>query len=108
MPEDFYRYLSQIERTLDDPVYIALIKRWSQAGDWEADDPRVDELATAWADHLLANPSLITTLPGLRTRHDGAARGELLSHHGEDQKPAWTRMTVLIEARLHAAGIEMP
>lgn len=108
VPESLDDYLAQIERSIADPVYVSLIQRWTFAGEWEADDPRVDELATAWADHLLAHPSLITTLPGLQTRDDGAARHELLSHHGEEDKPAWRRMTTVIQARLRAAGVEIP
>jgi DNA-binding transcriptional MerR regulator len=104
-PEDFDGYLEQIERSITDPVYLSLIKRWSQAGDWPVDDPRVDELAAAWADHVIANPSLAPSLPSLRARDDSATREELLSHHGEDDKPAWARMTMLIEARLRSAGI---
>ncbi|HEY3955527.1 MAG TPA: hypothetical protein VGM53_19315 [Streptosporangiaceae bacterium] len=67
--------------------------------------PRVDELATAWADHVIANPSLAPSLPSLRARHDRATREKLLSQHGEEGKPAWARMTVLIEARLRSAGL---
>jgi DNA-binding transcriptional MerR regulator len=107
VPEGFDDYLAQVERTIDDPHYVSLIKRWSLAGDWAADDPRVEELATAWADHLIANPSLVPALPGLRDREDGATRNEVLSHHGEAEKPAWARMTALIEANLRAAGIEI-
>lgn len=104
VPESFEDYLAVIERAIDDPHYVSLIRRWSGAGDWDPDDPRVEELATAWAEHLMANPSLMPTLPGLRARDDGAARNEVLSHHGEEGKPAWTRMTTLIEAKLRTAG----
>jgi hypothetical protein len=107
VPESLDDYLGQIERSLADPYYVSLIQRWSGAGDWAADDPRVAELATEWADHLIANPSLAPSLPGLQDRSDGADRSELLSHHGEDEKPAWARMTSLIEKRLHAAGIQV-
>lgn len=106
VPEGFDDYLRQIEQTIEDPYYVSLIRRWSAAGDWPATDPRVDELANAWADHLIANPSLVVSLPGLRSREDGAARNELLSHHGEAEKPAWARMTTVIATRLRAAGID--
>jgi MerR family transcriptional regulator, thiopeptide resistance regulator len=106
VPESFENYLTLIERSLDDPHYVSLIKRWSGAGDWAPDDPRVDELATEWGDYLLAHPELVPVLPGLKARDDGATRNELLSHHGEQGKPAWARMTTLIEARLRAAGID--
>ncbi|HEX4223146.1 MAG TPA: MerR family transcriptional regulator, partial [Pseudonocardiaceae bacterium] len=107
VPESFDDYLAQIERSIEDPVYVGLNQRWAEAGDWAADDPRVEELVTEWVDHLVANPSLISELPGLQTRDDGTARNELLSHHGEDDKPAWTRMTTLIGTRLRAAGFDV-
>jgi MerR family transcriptional regulator, thiopeptide resistance regulator len=108
VPESLDNYLTQIEHGLEDPRYVILIKLNLRAGDLEPDDPRVEEVATAMADHFIANPSLLPTLTGLQSRDDGAARHELLSHHGEDQKPAWARMTALIEAKLRSAGIEIP
>ncbi|OIJ88965.1 MerR family transcriptional regulator [Streptomyces sp. MUSC 14] len=106
VPEGFDHYLAQIERGLDDPRYVSLIQRCWRAGDWEPDDPRIDELAAALADHFLTDPSLLPVLTGLQDRDDGAIRYELLTHHGEDQKPAWARLAMLIEAHLHSAGIE--
>jgi DNA-binding transcriptional MerR regulator len=106
-PDDLEAYLSQIERNLDDPVVVALFKRWSGAGEWDPEDPRVDVLASDWADHVLANPSLIPSLVGLQSGADAQARSEMLSHLGEDNKPAWARITTLIEKRLRAAGIEL-
>jgi hypothetical protein len=110
VPEDLDDYLTQIEHGLEDPRYVTLIKLKLnlRAGDLEPDDPRVEEIATALADHFIAEPSLLPALTGLQARDDGAIRHELLSHHGEDQKPAWARMTALIEAKLRSAGIEIP
>jgi DNA-binding transcriptional MerR regulator len=107
VPEGFDDYLAQIERGLDDPRYVSLIQRCWLAGDLEPDDPRIAELAAALADHFLADPSLLPVLTGLQNRDDGAIRYELLTRHGEDQKPAWARLTVLIEAHLRSAGIEI-
>jgi len=33
VPEDLDGYLAQIGRSIDDPVYAAVIGRWSEAGD---------------------------------------------------------------------------
>lgn len=107
VPESLEDYLGQIERSLDDPRYISLIKRVWRAGEWEPDDPRIDELATALVDHLVANPSRVTVLPGLQGRTDGATRYEMLAHHDEDQRPGWTRLTALIEAKMRSAGFDM-
>jgi hypothetical protein len=32
----------------------------------------------------------------------------LINHHGEDQSPTLARLTALIEAKLRAAGIDVP
>ncbi|MFJ9840712.1 hypothetical protein ACIRYZ_09630 [Kitasatospora sp. NPDC101155] len=78
------------------------------AGNWDPDDPRIEELATEVAEHFIADPSLIPTLSGLRNREDGDTRKELLTHHGEDQRPGWTRLTTLIEQKVRAAGVDIP
>ncbi len=106
VPESLEDYLAQVERNIDNPRLVAFFRRWSRAGDWNPDDPRVDELATEWADYLIANPALVPTLPGLRSREDRATRNELLSHHGEENKPALTRITELMEEKLRAAGVD--
>ncbi|MGW5689209.1 MerR family transcriptional regulator [Nonomuraea sp. NPDC003754] len=107
VPEGFDDYVTKVERALDDPRYLSLVKRmWCAAG-WEPDDPRVDELATAMADYFLAHPSLLPIPAGLRARTDAAIRYSLLSQHGQEQKPAWTRLAALFEARMRAAGIDM-
>ncbi|AQZ60653.1 transcriptional regulator, MerR family [[Actinomadura] parvosata subsp. kistnae] len=108
VPEGFDDYVSRVERALADPRYVALIKRLWQAAGWEPDDPRVDELAEALADHYLADPGLLPVPAALRERADGAIRYGLLSRHGEAGKPAWTRLNALVEARLRAAGVELP
>jgi DNA-binding transcriptional MerR regulator len=108
VPESLDDYMTQIEHGLEDPRYVTLIKLNLRAGDLEPDDPRVEEIATAMADYYIAEPSLLPALTGLQARDDGAIRHELLNHHGEDHKPAWARMTALIEAKLRSAGIDIP
>jgi DNA-binding transcriptional MerR regulator len=108
VPEGFDDYLSQIEHGLDNPVYLSLIMRCWHAREWEPNDPRVDELATAMADCLVADPSLLAIPTGLQARDDGATRYGLLSHHGEERSPTWARLTALVEARLRSAGIGIP
>lgn len=107
VPEGFDDYICRIERALDDPRYGSLIRRMWRAAEWEPDDPRIDELATAIADHFLAHPALLPIPSGLQARTDSAIRYSLLTHHGQEQKPAWTRLTALIEARLRSAGIDI-
>jgi MerR family transcriptional regulator, thiopeptide resistance regulator len=108
VPEGFDDYVSRVERALDDPRYVSLVKRLWRAAQWEPDDPRVDELATAMADYYLAHPSSLPIPAGLHARADGAIRHSLLAHHGEEGKPAWARLTALVEARWRSAGIGSP
>ncbi|MFI9841901.1 MerR family transcriptional regulator [Nonomuraea sp. NPDC051941] len=108
VPEGFDDYVTKVERALDDPQYVSLVKRLWCAAEWEPDDPRVDELATAMADHFLAHPSLLPIPAGLRARDDGAIRYSLLSHHGQERKPAWARLDELFETRMRSAGIDLP
>jgi MerR family transcriptional regulator, thiopeptide resistance regulator len=107
VPEGFDDYLCRIERAHDDPQYMSLIKRMWRAAEWEPDDPRVDELATAIADHFIAHPALLPIPAGLQDRTDSAIRYSLLTHHGQEQKPAWARLTALIEVRLRSAGVDI-
>lgn len=107
VPEGFDDYVTKVERALDDPRYVSLIKRLWRAAEWEPDDPRVDELATAMADHFLAHPALLPIPAGLQARSDGAIRYSLLNHHGHEQKPAWARLAELFEARMRSAGIDL-
>ncbi|MBG0812748.1 MerR family transcriptional regulator [Planomonospora sp. ID82291] len=104
VPEGFDDYISRVERGLDDPRYASLIRRMWRAAEWEPDDPRIGELATALADHCLAHPELLPVPAGLRARTDAAIRYSLLSQHGQEQKPAWTRLAALFEASMRAAG----
>ncbi|MGW0194735.1 MerR family transcriptional regulator [Nonomuraea sp. NPDC003201] len=69
VPEGFDDYVTKVERALDDPRYVSLVKRLWCAAEWEPDDPRIDELATATADHFLAaaDPG---RAPGPRRRRD--------------------------------------
>ncbi|SEH01032.1 DNA-binding transcriptional regulator, MerR family [Nonomuraea solani] len=108
VPEGFDDYLSRVERALGDPRYVSLIKRLWSAAEWDPDDPRIGELATALADHYLAHPDLLPIPAALMDRADGAVRYSLLSHHGEERKPAWARLNALVEARWRAAGIDIP
>jgi MerR family transcriptional regulator, thiopeptide resistance regulator len=105
VPEGFEDYLAQIEHALDDPGYVSLMRDCWRAREWQPDDPRIGQLATAMADYLVADPSLLAIPTGLQAKDDGATRHEVLSRHGEEQSPASGRLTALIEARLRAAGV---
>lgn len=107
VPWDFDDFLTQSERALDDARYVALLKRNWEARTWEPGDPRVAELATAIADHLLANPELLAIATSLQGTTDAAARYGLISDHQAQVAPTLSRLMVLVEANLRAADIDI-
>lgn len=106
-PEFFDSFLTRLEHRLDDTEYIELTKRSWDAMSWDPDDPRIDELASALSDNLLANRELLAMPTGFQARRD-ATRYGLINHHGEDQWPTSARLTALVEAKLRAAGVDIP
>ncbi|MGV9378542.1 MerR family transcriptional regulator [Nonomuraea sp. NPDC003707] len=108
VPEGFDDYLIHVEQALDDTRFVALIKRGAEAAAWEPDDPRIAELATAMADHFLANPAHLKIVTGLQARTEAATRYKLIALHGEEQGSAAARGVALVETKLRAAGIHIP
>ena len=107
VPEGFDDYLTHFEHALQDTRLVALTKRAAEAAAWSPDDPRIAGLASAAADHYLANPALLKTVTGLQSRTEAAARYTLIAHHSE-QTPAAARLAALFETKLRAAGIRIP
>ena len=108
VPEGFDDYLTHLEHALDDPAYVALIKRATGAATWEPDDPRVAELATDMAEHYLANPEHLKVVTALQARTETATRYTLIAHHGEERASATMRAAAVFETKLRAAGIRIP
>ncbi|MFK0202829.1 hypothetical protein [Streptomyces lavendulae] len=113
VPEILDAFLARLERGLDDPGYVELTRRGLEAAAWEPDDPRIEELASELADRLLADglPTgrALSALPaGSRGRSDAAARYEVVNRHREDGAPSIARLNVLVEAKLRAAGVDVP
>src|SRR5215472_7233044 len=52
-PEGFDAYLTQVETALGDATFVTLTRRAFEAVGWAPEDPRVEALATAMADHFL-------------------------------------------------------
>ncbi|WHT23378.1 MerR family DNA-binding transcriptional regulator [Crossiella sp. CA-258035] len=107
-PELYDIFLTQLEHRFDDPELADLTKRGWNARSWDPNDPRIDELASALADNLLANRELLATPTAYQPEPDAATRYGLINHHLEDHAPAWTRLNALVEAKLRAAGIPIP
>lgn len=108
VPEGFDDYLTHFEHALTDTRLAELGRRVVEAAAWEPDDPRIAEVATAAADHYLADPVLLKTVTGLRARTEAATRYTLIAHHGQAPTPAAARLTELFESRLRAAGVHIP
>ena len=108
VPEGFDDYLTHVEHALEDPRFVALFKRGAEAAAWEPDDPRIAELATAAADHYLANPTQLKIVTGLQARTEAATRYKLIAHHGEEHGSAAARLVALVETKLRSAGIHIP
>ncbi|MFH8386388.1 MerR family transcriptional regulator [Kitasatospora sp. NPDC018058] len=108
VPEGFDGFLAQLEHGLDDPEYVDLAKRGREAETWEPDDPRIEELATAMADHYLASPALRGDHAGLQAWAKASAQYKLINDHRGDQAPVAARLTSLTEAKLRAAGVRLP
>ncbi|MFI6801904.1 MerR family transcriptional regulator [Streptosporangium canum] len=108
IPEIFDSFLTQLEHSIDDPGFVELTKRGLDARSWDPDDPRIEKLASALADKLLANRAVLAMPTGLRNQPDAAARYGLVNHHREDQEPSIARLNALVEANLRAAGVGIP
>jgi DNA-binding transcriptional MerR regulator len=108
-PDFFDGFVTQLERRLDDPEYIRLWTRTWDALSWDPDDPRLDELASEMADNLLTERAMMQAHAGaFFAGPDAATRYDLINDHRADEAPTAARLTALIEARLRAAGIEIP
>ncbi|MFE5585902.1 MerR family transcriptional regulator [Kitasatospora sp. NPDC056531] len=108
VPEGFDDFLAQLEHRIDDPVFIDLTRRGQEAEAWEPDDPRIEELATAMADHYLANPALLGSPASLQAWRKAAAQYRLINDHREEQAPVSARLTALTENKLRSAGVAGP
>ncbi|MEU4158018.1 MerR family transcriptional regulator [Actinoplanes sp. NPDC026670] len=107
VPEGFDDYLMDVAHALEDPRFVALIRRGAEAADWPPDDPRLDGLAAEMVGHYLANPAHLRTLTGLQARTDAADRYRLIARYGETPGSTASRLTTLVETRLRAAGIRV-
>lgn len=108
VPEGFDSFVTQLEHRLEDPEFVDLTQRSWDALSWDPDDPRVEELASALADNLLAKPELLAMPAGFRAQPDTATRYGMVNTHGQEEWPTSARLTALVEARLRAAGVRVP
>jgi DNA-binding transcriptional MerR regulator len=108
IPVGFDHFMTQLEQRLDDPAFVELTKLSWAALAWEADDPRLEELASAFCDNLLAKRALLTLPQEFLAQPDASTRYRLLNEHRNDEAPAISRLKALIEVKLRAAGVDVP
>ncbi|MFJ8477460.1 MerR family transcriptional regulator [Kitasatospora sp. NPDC094011] len=108
VPDGFDAFLGQLEQRLDDPEFVELTRRGQQAENWAPDDPRIEELATAMADHYLADPARLGDHTSQRVWARASAQYALINSHREERAPVSARLTALTEARLRAGGVRLP
>ncbi|MER5887525.1 MerR family transcriptional regulator [Streptomyces sp. NPDC001941] len=107
-PEVYETFLTGLEHRLDDPEYVDLQKRGWEAESWPPDDPRLEDLAKALADNLLAHPELLALPADFQPSADASARYDMISSHREEELKNSARLTAMVEARLRAAGVAIP
>ncbi len=85
---------------LDDAEYVAVLRGYDEAIDWEPDDPRLDQLADA-AAQLARRMTLVSDLPDF-DKVPPETIDILIGHLGIDS-PAWERLDQLITKRFAAS-----
>ena len=110
IPEGFDGFVTQLELRLDDARFVELTQRSMEAESWAPDDPRIEELAAAMADHFLAHPALLgdPRAKPMQAWGRASARYQMINNHREHQAPIAARLTALTEARLRSAGVPVP
>lgn len=106
VPEIFDSSPTLFEHSLGDPESVELAKRGRDARSWDPGDPRIEELASAPAATLPADRALPAVPTGFWNRSDAASRYAMVNHHREASSIA--RLNSLVEAKLRAAGIDVP
>lgn len=86
---------------LDDPEYVAVLRGYDDALDWNPDDPRLDRLADMGA-RLARRMTMVSDLPDFA--HVPAEIIDILTGHQGVESAAWQRIDQLITKRLAGAA----
>ncbi|WP_407320722.1 MerR family transcriptional regulator [Isoptericola halotolerans] len=110
IPEGFDGFLAQLELRLADARFVELTRCGVEAEAWALDDPRIEELASAMADHFLNRPDLLgdPRTRSMQAWSRASIRYQLINNHRERQSPVAARLTALTEGRLRDAGVPIP
>ncbi|SDM54450.1 MerR family transcriptional regulator [Allokutzneria albata] len=90
-------YLPVRTALLEDEEYVAVMRSYDEAIDWEPDDPRLDAIADA-AFRLARRMTLPSDLPSWKEVPREAVE-VVIGHNGIDS-PAWRRLDEIVEQRL--------
>jgi len=82
---------------LDDEEYVAVLRGYDDAIDWDPDDPRLDQLADA-AARLAQRMTLISDLPDFDKVPPETI--DILTGHLGIDSPAWERLDEILTRRL--------
>lgn len=102
-PDQVRAWIGQKREALDYPLYVELTRRFDQASDWEADDPRLVSLA----DDMTAAFSTLDPEEQQRWRGEEGGADEvldpgvaaLIDEQGVSGSPAWARLMELLAER---------
>lgn len=83
--------------TMSSPEYQQLMVRMDQAYDWDAEDPRLDELARDCVDVMAEVYPPQAAAEYVENWTVDAARYQLVADHGQGGSPAWSRLNALVE-----------
>ncbi|MGI8577350.1 MAG: MerR family transcriptional regulator [Nocardioidaceae bacterium] len=100
-PEPVPTWAADKVAALADPDFRRLYLAWEQAYDWEADDPRLVELAAQAAAWLSKQPA---SVPPPQDDAGILAVYDLLSAQVATESPAWRRLDELCRANLMPSG----
>ncbi|HLS79505.1 MAG TPA: MerR family transcriptional regulator [Nocardia sp.] len=108
VPDGFDDYLTNVELALEDTRFVELNRQVLAAAAGDPRDPGLVELADRLADCYLANPALLRIVTAFRAPTETGTRYRLIRDYAEQPDSATARLTALLEARLRAAGIDIP
>jgi DNA-binding transcriptional MerR regulator len=104
-PDRALEWLARKRADLADPDLRALYRGYDAAADWDADDPRVEQLADAIVRYLERREPTEDATVG-REIDDPAASAILTSHFDHESPPAIQRVRALVEAKLPGHRLE--
>jgi DNA-binding transcriptional MerR regulator len=90
--------------TLRNPDYQQLMLRMDRAFDWDADDPRLVELAQDCVEVMTQIYPPQVAADYVENWTVDAGRYQLIADHGQGESPAWTRLNALVEKLSHERG----